>query len=101
MKPESFRQIDGELKMMFVINAFSLTLAIYFDYNDNAIDERFPHYRYTELKSLYKIKLLDYNAEYIFSEKVQFKILQIAKAVMPRKYTEITNLNVYLKSLTK
>ncbi|VDH16142.1 Uncharacterised protein [Algoriella xinjiangensis] len=108
MKPESFRMIDGQLKVFFELKAFNnnlssrnLSLGIYFNYNENAIDEHFTNYRYTELKSLYKIKLLDYNAEYIFSEKVQFKILQIAKAVMPRKYTEITSLNVYLKSLTK
>ncbi len=108
MKPESFKIVDGQLKAFFELKAFNnnfsghnLSLGIYFNYNENAIDERFPNYRYTELESLYKIELLDYNAEYIFSEKDQAKILQIARSIIPRKYIEIKNLNVYLKSLSK
>lgn len=108
MKPESFRMIDGQLKVFFELKAFSnnlinrnLSLGIYFNYNENAIEEHFPNYRYTALESLHKIELLEYNAEYVFSEKVQAKILQIARSIIPRKYTEITNLNVYLKQLSK
>lgn len=108
MKPKSFKTIDGQLKAFFELKAFNnnfsdhnLSLGIYFNYNENAIDEHFPNYRYTELESLYKIELLEYESEYIFSEKVQAKILQIARSITPRKYTGINNLNVFLKTLSK
>ena len=102
MKPELFRNVDGEMRLVFQLHCsdpkfkgHNLVLGINFNYNENAIDERFPNYRYTELESLYSIELYDFNIEYQFSDFVNSKILQIAKAVMPRQYTEILTIKNY------
>ncbi|MGV0964936.1 hypothetical protein [Empedobacter falsenii] len=102
MKPDCFRAVDGEMKLAFELKCsnpkykgYNLTLGINFNFNENAIDERFPNYRYTELESIHSIQLYDYNIEYQFSDFVNSKILQIAKAVMPRQYTEIQTIKTY------
>lgn len=102
MKPDCFRMVDREMKLVFELKCndpkykgHNLTLGINFTFNENAIDERFPNYRYTELESLYSIELYDFNIEYQFSDFVNSKILQIAKAVMPRQYTEILTIKNY------
>lgn len=102
MKPDCFRNVDGEMKLAFELKCtnpkytgHNLTLGINFNFNENAIDEHFPNYRYTELESLYSIELYDFNIEYQFSDFVNSKILQIAKAVMPRQYTEMQTIKTY------
>ena len=102
MKPDSFRNVDGEMKLAFELKCtdpnyktYDLTLGINFNYNENAIDERFPNYRYTELESVYSIELYDYNIEYQFNDFTIAKILQIAKTVMPRKYIEMQTIKTY------
>lgn len=102
MKPDCFRNVDGEMKLAFELKctdpnykAHGLTLGIKFNFNENAIDERFPNYRYTELESVHSIELYDYNIECQFNNFTTAKILQIAKAVMPRKYIEIATIKTY------
>ncbi|WP_312922583.1 hypothetical protein [Empedobacter brevis] len=102
MKPESFRNVDGEMRLVFELHCtdpkfkgHNLVLGINFNYNENAIDERFPNYRYTELDSIHSIVLYDYDIEYRFNDFTTAKILQIAKAVMPRQYTEILTIKNY------
>lgn len=102
MRPDCFRNVDGEMKLAFELKCtdpnykgHNLTLGLNFNYNENAIDERFPNYRYTELESLHNIELYDYNIEYQFNDFTTAKILQIAKAVMPRKYTEMQTIKTY------
>lgn len=102
MKPDCFRNVDGEMKLAFELKytdpnykGHNLTLGLNFNYNENAIDERFPNYHYTELESLHSIELYDYNIEYQFNDFTTAKILQIAKAVMPRKYTEMQTIKTY------
>jgi len=102
MKPDCFRTVDGEMKLVFDLKCNdpkykgpNLTLGLNFTFNENAIDERFPNYRYTELESLYSIELYDFNIEYQFNDFTTAKILQIAKAVMPRKYTEMQTIKTY------
>lgn len=102
MKPELFRNVDGEMRLVLELQCtdpkfkgHNLVLAINFNYNENAIDERFPNYRYTELESIHSIVLYDYDIEYRFNDFTTAKILQIAKAVMPRQYTEILTIKNY------
>ena len=102
MKPDCFRNVDGEMKLAFELKcndpnykAHGLTLGINFNFNENAINERFPNYRYTELESVHSIELFDYNIEYQFNDFTTAKILQIAKAVMPRKYIEMQTIKTY------
>lgn len=102
MKPELFRNVDGEMRLVLELQCtdpkfkgHNLVLGINFNYNENAIDERFPNYRYTELESIHSIVLYDYDIEYRFNYFTTAKILQIAKAVMPRQYTEILTIKNY------
>ncbi|MFV0189112.1 hypothetical protein OBK29_04155 [Empedobacter falsenii] len=102
MKPDCFKIVDGEMKLVFELKCtdpnykgHNLTLGLNFNFNENAIDERFPNYHYTELESLHSIELYDYNIEYQFNDFTTAKILQIAKAVMPRKYTEMQTIKTY------
>lgn len=102
MKPESFKNVDGEMRLVFQLHCsdpklkgHNLVLGINFNYNENAIDERFPNYRYTELESIHTIVLYDYDIEYRFNDFTTAKILQIAKAVIPRQYTEILTIKNY------
>ena len=102
MKPEAIRVIDGELRVVFTLECtdpkfkgHDYALGINFNYNDRAIDERFPKYYYTELDSVHSIELYNSNMEYEYNEFTTSKILQIAKAVIPRKYTEILTVKNY------
>ena len=102
MKPDCFRIVDGEMKLAFELKCndpkykgHNLSLGLNFNFNENAIDEHFPNYHYTELESLHSIELYDYNIEYQFNDFTTAKILQIAKAVIPRKYIEMQTIKTY------
>jgi hypothetical protein len=102
MKPEVIRVIDGELRVVFTLECtdpkfkgHDYVLGINFNYNDRAIDERFPNYYYTELDSVHSIELYNSDMEYEYNEFTTSKILQIARAITPRKYTEILTVKNY------
>ncbi|WP_313374283.1 hypothetical protein [Chishuiella sp.] len=102
MKPEAIRVIDGELRVVFILECtdpkfkgYNFVLGINFNYNEYAIDERFPNYYYTELDSVHSIKLFDSDMEYEYNESTTSKILQIARAMTPRKYREILTVSSY------
>jgi len=108
MKPEAIRLISGELRVVFTLECtdpkfkgHNFVLGINFNYNDRAIDERFPNYYYTELDSVHSIELYNSDMEYEYNEFTTSKILQIASVIIPRKYREILTVSSYAKIETK
>ena len=91
---ENAHVIDNDLRLTFETysiseNHPSICLGIHFNYDEFAIDERFPNYRYTELTSIHKIEVYDHNMEIELDDKSMNQLLLIAKSILPRQYVEI------------